>query len=275
MPWRRGRQAADARRPRAGDRRSSSGPTAGRASSSLDDRRAAADDAVVPADHALQGVPRELDRSAAIVARHARDAGDGGRASAWEPTVRPSDARGTGDRQLGRRRRRRPGCTMLVPGAPPVLACCRSAAIAGCPWCCSRGYPHRCSGSCPRCTCPGARSGSARGPTGRGRAEGRRVRAATEATVRRGVRRSWSRPWRRAAGGEPYRRAEGRVSCGRDRPQWARLSNDAFNVALFSYLAAMVGSFAFWRSGATAAHSGPSRGDRRSSGLVANVVCRS
>jgi cytochrome c-type biogenesis protein CcsB len=53
--------------------------------------------------------------------------------------------------------------------------------------------------------------------------------------------------------------------------QWGRLSNDAFNVALFSYIAAMVGYFAFmafrrtslWAIARTVA----------SVGLFANVVC--
>ena len=53
--------------------------------------------------------------------------------------------------------------------------------------------------------------------------------------------------------------------------QWGRLSNDAFNVAIFSYVAAMVGYFAYlafrrtslWASARTVA----------SVGLFANVVC--
>jgi cytochrome c-type biogenesis protein CcsB len=53
--------------------------------------------------------------------------------------------------------------------------------------------------------------------------------------------------------------------------QWGRLSNDAFNVALFAYVAAMVGYFAhlafkrtsFWALARTVA----------TAGLVANIVC--
>ena len=46
--------------------------------------------------------------------------------------------------------------------------------------------------------------------------------------------------------------------------QWGRLSNDAFNVALFSYVAAMVGYFAFM---AFRKHTlWPSRGRSRRSG---------
>ena len=53
--------------------------------------------------------------------------------------------------------------------------------------------------------------------------------------------------------------------------QWGRLSNDAFNVALFAYVVAMVGYFAYlafrseplWAVARTVA----------TVGLVANVVC--
>ena len=65
----------------------------------------------------------------------------------------------------------------------------------------------------------------------------------------------------RAGGRGLVRRGEGTGELGMTDLQWGRLSNDAFNVALFSYVAAMVGYFVFmafrrntlWRS------RGPSR----------------
>ncbi len=75
----------------------------------------------------------------------------------------------------------------------------------------------------------------------------------------------------RAAGDGAVRRGEGAGELGMTDLQWGRLSNDAFNVALFAYVAAMVGYFAYlafrkhtlWAIARTVA----------TFGLVANVVC--
>ena len=53
------------------------------------------------------------------------------------------------------------------------------------------------------------------------------------------------RQTRRRANGQPEPRSNEEGADAMTDLQWARISNDAFNVALFAYLAAMVGYFAY------------------------------
>src|SRR5262249_55475294 len=72
---------------------------------------------------------------------------------------------------------------------------------------------------------------------------GGRVRVAAEGSVRGGLPEARRRPGgcdRRLAG-----RAPGGGTCAMTTAEWARVSSDAFNVALFAYIAAMVLSFAY------------------------------
>ena len=179
-----------------------------------------------------------------------------------------------GEARARARRSRSPSCGST--------RCSRSLATPGCPSC----WPRLSSSSwdcCPRCTARGARSGCAPTRTATGRCC---ASAGSRCSASRSSRRSShgsSTPSRRRPAG---RRAAARpVRRGRRRPgstgtrsagkgadavtdlQWARVSNDAFNVALFAYLAAMLGYFvflAFKREGVwQVSQGGGGRGRRR------------